>query len=207
MIVVDTGRGVVLRNDELKAEVAGRATVRRVAGGRSDQRSSSCDEAAGELGSRQQRPRATAMPTVAGPVRVKADPGVVGPAARLRLHRRRHPADRQPDGRRGEEPTWSMGDDAPLAVLSERTRPILAYFRQRFAQVTNPAIDSLRERQVMALDSFVGPTRQSAGGDPEQAQLVHLPSIALDDDCLASLRRPGTASLRRPPSRPFRGPG
>ena len=55
-----------------------------------------------------------------------------------------------------KEPTWSMGDDAPLAVLSERPRPLSAYFRQRFAQVTNPPIDSLRERSVMSLDTFIG---------------------------------------------------
>ena len=63
----------------------------------------------------------------------------------------------QPMAGEGKEPTWSMGDDAPLAVLSDGSGRSLRYFRQRFAQVTNPAIDSLRERKVMALDAFVGP--------------------------------------------------
>ena len=45
----------------------------------------------------------------------------------------------------GEEPIGSMGDDTPLAVLSNRRRPLYAYFRQLFAQVTNPPIDPIRE--------------------------------------------------------------
>ena len=59
-----------------------------------------------------------------------------------------------------------MGDDAPLAVLSERPRPLSAYFRQRFAQVTNPPIDSLRERKVMALDTYIGPRGNLLVEDP-----------------------------------------
>src|SRR5690606_11465654 len=73
-----------------------------------------------------------------------------------------------------KEPTWSMGDDAPLAVLSDVPRPLSAYFRQRFAQVTNPAIDSLRERTVMALDSFIGPRSNPLVESPDQAKLIHL---------------------------------
>ena len=46
----------------------------------------------------------------------------------------------------GKEPTFCMGDDIPLAVLSEKAHPIYDYFKQRFAQVTNPAIDPLREK-------------------------------------------------------------
>jgi hypothetical protein len=57
----------------------------------------------------------------------------------------------------GVEPTGSMGDDTPLAVLSEKPRLLPNYFRQRFAQVTNPPIDPLREKLVMSLHSFVGP--------------------------------------------------
>src|SRR5205807_8386285 len=52
-----------------------------------------------------------------------------------------------------KEPTWSMGDDAPLAALSGQVRSFSDYFRQRFAQVTNPPIDPLRERIVISLDS------------------------------------------------------
>ena len=51
----------------------------------------------------------------------------------------------------------SMGDDAAIAVLSQKKiRPLTDYFRQSFAQVTNPAIDSIREKYVMTLDSYLG---------------------------------------------------
>ena len=96
-----------------------------------------------------------------------------------------------------KEPTWSMGDDAPLAVLSTRSRPLSAFFRQRFAQVTNPPIDSLRERSVMALDAYVGPRANVLIEDPEAAALVHLKSIVLDEhqfQSLATLDRGGSES-------------
>jgi glutamate synthase domain-containing protein 2/glutamate synthase domain-containing protein 1/glutamate synthase domain-containing protein 3 len=57
----------------------------------------------------------------------------------------------------GEEAIGSMGNDAPLAVLSERSKPLYNYFKQLFAQVTNPPIDPIREAIVMSLDSFIGP--------------------------------------------------
>ena len=49
-----------------------------------------------------------------------------------------------------------MGDDTPLSVLSEQPRPLSTYFKQRFAQVTNPPIDSLREHLVMSLTTYLG---------------------------------------------------
>lgn len=57
----------------------------------------------------------------------------------------------------GEEGIGSMGNDAPLAVLSQRSKPLTHYFRQLFAQVTNPPIDPIREAVVMSLVSFIGP--------------------------------------------------
>ncbi|MFM7970771.1 MAG: glutamate synthase central domain-containing protein, partial [Betaproteobacteria bacterium] len=57
----------------------------------------------------------------------------------------------------GEEGTGSMGNDSPLAVLSERNKPLPNYFKQLFAQVTNPPIDPIREAIVMSLVSFIGP--------------------------------------------------
>ena len=56
----------------------------------------------------------------------------------------------------GAEPVGSMGDDSPLAVLSHRPRPLASYFRQEFAQVTNPAIDPIREEMVMATGTYLG---------------------------------------------------
>ncbi len=62
-----------------------------------------------------------------------------------------------PMGADGEEAIGSMGNDAALAVLSNKNRPLYGYFKQLFAQVTNPPIDSIREQLVMSLVSFVGP--------------------------------------------------
>ncbi|THF62973.1 glutamate synthase subunit alpha [Pseudothauera nasutitermitis] len=63
----------------------------------------------------------------------------------------------EPMGKAGEEATGSMGNDSPLAVLSGKEKPLYNYFRQLFAQVTNPPIDPIREQLVMSLVSFIGP--------------------------------------------------
>ena len=63
----------------------------------------------------------------------------------------------QPMAAEGKDAVWSMGDDTPLAFLAKSPRPIYAYFRQRFAQVTNPPIDSLRESCVVSLHTRLGP--------------------------------------------------
>ena len=63
----------------------------------------------------------------------------------------------QPMAFSGKDAVWSMGDDAPLAFLARSPRPVYHYFRQRFAQVTNPAIDSLREAVVISLHTRLGP--------------------------------------------------
>jgi glutamate synthase domain-containing protein 2/glutamate synthase domain-containing protein 1/glutamate synthase domain-containing protein 3 len=63
----------------------------------------------------------------------------------------------QPLGREGKEAVWSMGDDAPPAFLSSVRRPLWDYCKQRFAQVTNPPIDPLREVHVMSLDVYLDP--------------------------------------------------
>jgi glutamate synthase (ferredoxin) len=63
----------------------------------------------------------------------------------------------QPMAADGKDSVWSMGDDTPLAFLARSPRPVYAYFRQRFAQVTNPAIDPLREAVVVSLHTRLGP--------------------------------------------------
>jgi glutamate synthase (NADPH/NADH) large chain len=62
-----------------------------------------------------------------------------------------------PMARDGEEAIGSMGNDSPLAVLSDKNKPLYSYFKQLFAQVTNPPIDPIREQLVMSLVSFIGP--------------------------------------------------
>lgn len=95
-----------------------------------------------------------------------------------------------------KEPTWSMGDDAPVAALSKLARPFADYFRQRFAQVTNPPIDSLRERIVMSLDSYLGRRGSLLVESPEHARLLHLTSPLLTESQLTQLGLLDTEYLR-----------
>jgi len=101
----------------------------------------------------------------------------------------------QPMATDGKEPIGSMGDDTALTAMGRDTRPLYAYFRQRFAQVTNPAIDSLRERVVMSLDTYLGGRGSLLERVPEAADLVHLTSPVLYNEEL-SLLRSGTEGLR-----------
>jgi glutamate synthase (NADPH/NADH) large chain len=71
----------------------------------------------------------------------------------------------QPMAAAGEEPVGSMGNDSPLAVLSNKNKTLYHYFKQLFAQVTNPAIDPIREELVMSLVSFIGPKPNLLGID------------------------------------------
>ena len=65
----------------------------------------------------------------------------------------------------GEEPVGSMGNDSPLAVLSDKNKTLYHYFKQLFAQVTNPPIDPIREELVTSLVSFIGPKPNLLGID------------------------------------------
>ena len=69
----------------------------------------------------------------------------------------------------GQEAVGSMGDDVPMAVLSRQVRPLYDYFRQQFAQVTNPPIDPLREQIVMSLETCFGPEKNIFDEDPGHA--------------------------------------
>ena len=71
----------------------------------------------------------------------------------------------------GQEALGSMGNDTPLAVLSNRAKPLYAYFKQLFAQVTNPPIDPIREEMVMSLVSFIGPRPNLLSLDASEPQL------------------------------------
>ncbi len=81
----------------------------------------------------------------------------------------------------GKEPTFCMGDDIPLAVLSEKAHPLYDYFKQRFAQVTNPAIDPLREKLVMSLDVSLGKKGNLLEAKPEDAGFLKLDSPVLNE--------------------------
>ncbi len=86
------------------------------------------------------------------------------------------------------EAVGSMGDDTPHAVLSDKYRPLYNYFKQRFAEVTNPPIDPLREEQVMSLGVRLGRRPNVLAEGPEHAHLLHLDSPFLTDQQVAALR-------------------
>jgi glutamate synthase (ferredoxin) len=79
-----------------------------------------------------------------------------------------------------KETTYSMGDDAPTAVLSEKPQPLYNYFKQRFAQVTNPPIDPLREGIVMSLGMTLGKKESIYKVSEKGARLIHLESPILN---------------------------
>jgi glutamate synthase (NADPH/NADH) large chain len=94
----------------------------------------------------------------------------------------------------GKEALGSMGDDSGLACLSDKPRLLFQYFKQNFAQVTNPAIDSIRERPVMTLDSTLGAEKNLLDETPEHARLLRLHRPILRDEELEAIRqidRPG----------------
>ena len=94
-----------------------------------------------------------------------------------------------PMGSAASEPLSSMGNDTPLAVLSQKPQRLFNYFRQQFAQVTNPPIDPIREELVMSLSSYIG----AVDGDvldpsPELCKVVKLTSPALTNEDVDKLR-------------------
>ncbi len=102
----------------------------------------------------------------------------------------------QPMAETGKEATGSMGDDTPIAVLSDSYRGMHHYFRQNFSQVTNPPIDSLRERNVMSLATRLGNLGNILEEDARQLQIVQLPSpILLDGDYRALRTYLGEAAV------------
>jgi glutamate synthase domain-containing protein 2/glutamate synthase domain-containing protein 1/glutamate synthase domain-containing protein 3 len=88
-----------------------------------------------------------------------------------------------------KEALGSMGEDSALACLSDRSRLLFHYFKQSFAQVTNPAIDSIRERPVMTLDSTLGAEKNLLDETPEHAELLRLHRPVLRDYELEAIRQ------------------
>ena len=187
MVAVDTVHGRFLNNREIKCRIAERRpyerwirdNLRRLPGD-----GSAADEAAvdpaGSDGS-------------AGPLsdadleRLQILHGYTQEELRLVLG---------PMAEHGKEAVGSMGDDTPLSVLNGGQRSLYSYFRQRFAQVTNPPIDSIRERLVMSLGTYLGARGSLVDSGPEAARLTHLPSPVVNDRTLALLRESSASGLR-----------
>ena len=95
----------------------------------------------------------------------------------------------QPMAAEGQEPIGSMGTDTPLACLSDRPQPLYHYFKQLFAQVTNPPIDPIREEMVMSLISYIGRERNILDETPEHCHTLRLEHPILTNRDLEKLRR------------------
>ena len=102
----------------------------------------------------------------------------------------------------GAEPTASMGNDTPLAVLSEKPQLLFNYFRQQFAQVTNPAIDPIREELVMSLSEYIGAVGMNILVPNEShCKMVRLPHPVLNNtqlDILCNIRYKGFNTIKLP---------
>src|SRR5450631_2996076 len=95
----------------------------------------------------------------------------------------------------GEEPIGSMGVDTPLACLSNRPQSLFHYFKQLFAQVTNPAIDPIREELVMSLTSYIGVEGNILSEVPENCHTLKMPHPILTNRSLEKLRRVSRGDL------------
>ncbi len=169
MIAVDVERGVILRNQEIKSALAARQPYQAWV----EQQMTYLSRLAENV-----EPTHQLLPTEALFARQQLF-GYTHEDVEMVL---------RPILAEHKEPTWSMGDDAPLAALSQQGRSFSDYFRQRFAQVTNPPIDPLREKVVMSLDAYLGRRQSLLTESPEHAHLMHLHSPLLTETELSVLR-------------------
>ncbi len=202
MIAVDLEHGRLLRDDVVKTSVASR---RPYGAWLLAQRRSLAPQPSPSPGLPATPMRAPPAPTPAGR---RASPAA-GPCEPGDLLRRQAAAGFtaedvelivRPMARQAKEPRFSMGNDAPLPILSGKPHVLYDYFTERFAQVTNPAIDALRERLVMSLAVKLGPRGDLLTAEPGHARQVELPSPVVNQAEMASLADLGAAP--RPGSRP-----
>ena len=101
----------------------------------------------------------------------------------------------------GEEPVGSMGTDTSLAVLSNRPRLLYDYFKQLFAQVTNPPLDGIREELVTQIATTIGPEGNLLEPTPEAARQLKLRTPILNNEEVRASVTPTSPATGRPPSR------
>ncbi|MBD3314770.1 MAG: glutamate synthase large subunit [Chitinivibrionales bacterium] len=175
MLLVDTGRGRIIYDNECKATVSRRKPYRRWL-------DANRIELRGLFGT-------------PGPIQVERE----GLRRRQRIFGYTY-EDRvmivQPMAMNAQEPVGSMGNDAPLAVLSDRPQLLYNYFKQLFAQVTNPPIDPYRENLVMSLMSFVGREGNLLEETPRHCHQLKLPHPILTDDDMDKLRNVDVDGLK-----------
>ncbi len=171
ILVVDTVNKRLLRNDDVKMEVATRKPYASWVSDHLHHLNLHVEPAANGAGPRMPEGELLSRQILHGVTREELNYVLI------------------PMGRNGKEPVGSMGDDTPLSALLDAPRPLYTYFKQRFAQVTNPPIDSIRERVVMSLDTYLGRRHSILEEAPEAARLVHLRSPLLLDEELAHLKQ------------------
>ncbi|MDP3703453.1 MAG: glutamate synthase large subunit, partial [Candidatus Omnitrophota bacterium] len=102
----------------------------------------------------------------------------------------------EPMVKTGKEPIWSMGDDTPLSVLSTRPKPLFTYFKQLFAQVTNPPIDPIREELVMSLNTVLGARPNFLEEGPAKKRMLFVTSPLLLPQEFSAIRSLRFADLK-----------
>jgi len=101
-----------------------------------------------------------------------------------------------PMAKNSEEAVGSMGTDTPLAVLSDRPQPLYNYFKQLFAQVTNPPLDAIREELVTSVKTLIGPEGNLLDPQPESARMMSINMPFIDNAQLAKFKALKNGSLR-----------
>ena len=165
MFLIDTTKGRIVRDGELKATLAGARPYRQWL----DRQAVHLDDVA---------PRPS----------TRAEPGSM--LQRLQAFGYTHEDLKMliaPMARDGKEALGSMGTDTPLAVLSDRSRMLFDYFKQLFAQVTNPPLDAIREELVTSLRSFLGPESNLFAPTERSCAMIELGSPVVDNDQLEQL--------------------
>ena len=102
----------------------------------------------------------------------------------------------KPMAETGKEPIGSMGNDTPHAFLSKKPQLLYSYFKQLFAQVTNPAIDPIREKLVMSMESYVGPEKNILAQTPQHCHKLRVYNPILTDNELGKIREIGINSFK-----------
>ena len=165
MFLVDTARGRIVDDDEIKSELAAEQPYAEWLD-------------AGQIELEDLPPRLMLTPQHASVIGRQRLFGYTNEELRLIL---------EPMAKSGSEPLGSMGTDTAIAVLSDRPRLIYDYFTQLFAQVTNPPLDAIREELVTSMASTLGPEANLLHPTAESCRQIVLPMPVIDNDDLAKL--------------------
>ncbi|MGV9375184.1 glutamate synthase large subunit [Nonomuraea sp. NPDC003707] len=165
MFLIDTARGKIIEDDEIKAELAAELPYEDWLH-------------AGLVRFEELPARQREIPTHEALVKRQQTFGYTEEELRIIL---------SPMAKAGQEPIGSMGTDTPVAVLSEKPRLLFDYFTQLFAQVTNPPLDAIREELVTSLASTIGPEGNLLDPGPSSCRQLVLPYPVIDNDELAKI--------------------